>query len=163
MSLIPSDFFGGRRTSVFDPFSLDIWDPFLDLSITPSTALSVPRSDVSREVAQFASVRIDWRETPEAHVFQADLPGMRKDEVRVEVEEGRVLSISGERRREKEEVTDTWHRLERGSGRFSRRFRLPEDVRVDQVKATMENGVLTVVVPKAAAVRPDVKPIPITG
>lgn len=75
-----------------------------------------------------------------------------------------------EHQRRIKEVTDSWHRLERGSGRSLRRFRLPKDARVDQVRATMENGVLMVVVPKVATAagatvvaRPDVKPIPITG
>uniref|UniRef100_A0A6V7QWZ8 SHSP domain-containing protein n=1 Tax=Ananas comosus var. bracteatus TaxID=296719 RepID=A0A6V7QWZ8_ANACO len=85
---------------------------------------------------------------PEAHVFQADLPGLKKEEVKVEVEEGNVLRISGERTREQEEKTDTWHRVERSSGKFLRSFRLPDNAKTDEVKATMENGVLTVTVPR---------------
>ncbi|KAK1272563.1 hypothetical protein QJS04_geneDACA018321 [Acorus gramineus] len=88
-----------------------------------------------------------------SHVFKADLPGLKKEEVKVEVEEGRVLQISGERSREKEEKNDTWHRVERSSGRFLRRFRLPEGARVDQVKAAMENGVLMVTVPERETAR----------
>ena len=74
-----------------------------------------------------------------------------------------MLQISGERTREKEDKNDTWHRVERSSGRFLRRFRLPENAKVDQVKANMEHGVLTVTVPKEEVKRPDVKPIQITG
>lgn len=74
---------------------------------------------------------------------------IKKEEVKVEVEEGRVLLNSGERRKEEEEEkNDKWHRLERSSGKFLRRFRLPEDAKMDEVKAAMENGVLTVTVPK---------------
>lgn len=163
MSLIPSFFGAGRRTNVFDPFSLDVWDPFYDFPFSTSTAVSAPRSDVMNETAAVANTRIDWRETPEAHIFKADLPGLRKEEVKVEIEEGNVLQISGERTREKEDKNDTWHRVERSSGRFLRRFRLPENAKVDQVKANMDNGVLTVTVPKAEVKRPDVKPIQITG
>ncbi|KAL8542541.1 hypothetical protein ACS0TY_003420 [Phlomoides rotata] len=126
MSLIPSVF--GRRSSAFDPFSLD-----------PGTR-------------RLAATRIDWKETPEGHVFKADVPGLKKEEVKVEVEEGNVLQISGERRSEKEEKNDTWHRMERSSGKFLRRFRLPENAKVDQIKASMENGVLTVTVPKEEVV-----------
>ncbi|XP_075635634.1 18.1 kDa class I heat shock protein-like [Castanea sativa] len=150
MSLIPS-IFGSRRTNVFDPFSLDIWDPFDGLFT------SVP------ETSSFANTRIDWKETPEAHVFKADLPGLKKEEVKVEVEDGRVLQISGERSKEQEEKNEKWHRVERSSGKFLRRFRLPQNAKMDEVKASMENGVLTVTVPKVEEKKPEVKPIEISG
>ncbi|XP_031287536.1 18.1 kDa class I heat shock protein-like [Pistacia vera] len=158
MSLIPS-IFGERRTNVFDPFSLDIWDP-LDGFFTSAVA-NVPSS--ARETSAFANARIDWKETPEAHIFKADLPGLKKEEVKVEVEEGRVLQISGERSKEQEEKNDKWHRVERSSGKFLRRFRLPENAKMEQVKASMENGVLTVTVPKEEEKKPEVKAIEISG
>ncbi|XP_056165913.1 17.4 kDa class I heat shock protein-like [Syzygium oleosum] len=158
MSLIPS-IFGGRRTDVFDPFSLDIWDP-LDGLFT-SSLTNVPAS--ARETSAFANARIDWKETPEAHVFKVDVPGLKKEEVKVEVEEGRILQISGERSKEKEEKNDKWHRVERSSGKFMRRFRLPENAKMDQIKASMENGVLTVTVPKEEEKKPEVKSIDISG
>ena len=154
MSLIPS-FFGGRRSSAFDPFSLDVWDPFKDFPFPTSL------STASRENSAFVSTRIDWKETPEAHVFKADVPGLKKEEVKVEVEDDRVLQIRGERNVEKEDKNDTWHRVERSSGKFMRRFRLPENVKMDQIKASMENGVLTVIVPKEEIKKPDVKAIEI--
>ncbi|CAI9273649.1 unnamed protein product [Lactuca saligna] len=157
MSIIPS-FFTGRRSNIFDPFSLDIWDPFQGLS---SALSNLPES--SRETAAIANARIDWKETPEAHIFKADLPGLKKEEVKVEVEEGRVLQISGERSREHEEKNDKWHRVERSSGKFLRRFRLPESAKLEEVKASMENGVLTVTVPKAEEKKPEVKSIDISG
>ncbi|KAK1270891.1 17.3 kDa class I heat shock protein [Acorus gramineus] len=149
MSLMP--YFFGQRNNIFDPF-----DAFRSISETRPGSLT-------SETAALANTRIDWKETPEAHVFKADLPGLKKDDVKVEVEEGRVLQISGERSREEEEKNDTWHRVERSSGRFLRRFRLPEGVRVDQVKAAMENGVLTVTVPKEQVKKPEVKTIDISG
>ncbi|KAL4610489.1 hypothetical protein ACB092_08G053900 [Castanea dentata] len=132
MSLIPS-FFGGLRTNILDPISLDIWDPF------------------------------DGKETPEAHIFKADLPGLKKEEVKVEVEEGRILQISGERSKEQEDKNDKWHRIERSIGKFLRKFRLPENAKMDQAKASMENGVLTVTVPKKEEKKPEVKNIDISG
>ncbi|KAL9274156.1 17.6 kDa class I heat shock protein 3-like protein [Drosera capensis] len=158
MALIPS-IFGGQRTNVLDPFSLDIWDPFDGLFQSPLTNL--PSS--ARETAQLVSTKIDWKETPEAHVFRADLPGMKKEEVKVEVEDGNILQISGERSKEQEEKTDKWHRVERSSGKFLRRFRLPENAKLEEVKATMENGVLTVTVPKVEEMKPQVKSIQISG
>ncbi|KAL3323023.1 hypothetical protein AABB24_040229 [Solanum stoloniferum] len=155
MSLIPS-FFGGHRSNIFDPFSLDIWDPLEGFPITN------PPSSV-RETSAFANARIDWKETPEAHVFKVDVPGIKKEEVKVEVEEGRILQISGERSKEQEEKNDQWHRMERSSGKFVRRFRLPENVKMEEIKAAMENGVLTVTVPKEEVKKPEVKAIDISG
>ncbi|KAH9701509.1 17.6 kDa class I heat shock protein 2 [Citrus sinensis] len=151
MSLIPS-FFGNRRSSVSDPFSLDVWDPFRDFPF-PSGYSSALSSQFPPETSAVVNARVDWKETPEAHVFKADLPGLRKEEVK----------ISGQRKIEKEDKNDTWHRVERSSGMFSRRFRLPENVKMDQIKASMESGVLTVTVPKVEVTKPDVKAIEISG
>jgi HSP20 family protein len=96
-------------------------------------------------------------------VFKADLPGLKKEEVKVEIEDDRVLQISGEKSVEKEDKNDQWHRVERSSGKFLRRFRLPENAKMDQVKANMENGVLTVTVPKEEVKKPEVKTIDISG
>ncbi|GAY52284.1 18.1 kDa class I heat shock protein [Citrus sinensis] len=151
-------FDSGRRSNVFDPFSLDIWDPFEGFS---SSVANIPSS--ARETSALANTRIDWKETPEAHVFKADLPGLKKEEVKVEVEDGRVLQISGERSREQEEKNDKWHRVERSSGKFMRRFGLPENAKMDQIRASMENGVLTVTVPKEDVKKPEVKAIDISA
>ncbi|KAK6779819.1 hypothetical protein RDI58_022003 [Solanum bulbocastanum] len=160
MSLIPS-FFGGRRSNIFDPFSLDLWDPFEGFPIS-TTIASAPSS--AREISAFANAKIDWKETPEAHVFKVDVPGIKKEEVKVEVEEGRILQISGERSREQEEKNDQWHRMERSSGKFLRRFRLPENTKTGEIKAAMENGVLTVTVPKEEErKKSEVKAIDISG
>ncbi|XP_071687376.1 17.3 kDa class I heat shock protein-like [Rutidosis leptorrhynchoides] len=152
MSIVPR-LFSGRRSSIFDPFSLDIWDPFKDFQIPSS----------SSEASALVNTRVDWKETPEAHVFKADLPGIKKEEVKVEVEDGNVLQISGERNFEKEDKNDKWHRVERSSGKFTRRFRLPENTKMDHIKAAMENGVLTITVPKNEVKKPDVKSIDISG
>ncbi|XP_006649813.3 17.4 kDa class I heat shock protein [Oryza brachyantha] len=150
-----------RRSNVFDPFSLDLWDPFDGFPFGSGSGSLFPRAN--SDAAAFAGARIDWKETPEAHVFKADLPGLKKEEVKVEVEDGNVLQISGERSKEHEEKTDKWHRVERSSGKFLRRFRLPDNTKPEQIKASMENGVLTVTVPKEEPKKPDVKSIQVTG
>ncbi|KAM0023497.1 putative small heat shock protein HSP20 [Helianthus debilis subsp. tardiflorus] len=163
MSIIPN-FFGRRRTNVFDPFSLDVWDPFEGFPFNNNNFGSLSdQVRSSSETSSFVNANVDWRETNDAHVFKADVPGLKKEEVKVEVEDDRVLQISGERNKESEEKGDTWHRVERSSGKFVRRFRLPENAKVDQVKAAMENGVLTVTVPKVEVKKPEVKSIQISG
>ncbi|URE39800.1 heat shock [Musa troglodytarum] len=114
--------------NVLDAFSIEPWDPFDGL---PFRSFSFSFS--------FVGARVDRKETPEAHVFRASLRGLKREEVRVEVEDRRVLRISAERSR---------HRVGRSGGRFLRRFRLPENARTEQVRTAMENGVLTVTVPK---------------
>ncbi|KAK8601533.1 hypothetical protein V6N13_058772 [Hibiscus sabdariffa] len=138
---------------------MDLWDPLKDFDF-PTPA---PFPQLSRENSAFVNTRVDWKETPNAHVFKADLPGLKKEEVKVEIEDDRVLQISGERHVEKEDKSDTWHRVERSSGKFSRRFRLPENVKMDDVKASMENGVLTVTVPKVEMKKAEIKSVEISG
>jgi HSP20 family protein len=151
-----------RRGNVFDPFALDLWDPFQGVPFGSGSGSLFARVSSDSETAAFAGARFDWKETPEAHVFKVDVPGL-KEEVKVEVEDGNVLQISGERNKEQEEKTDTWHHVERSSSKFLRRFRLPENAKTEQIRASMENGVLTVTVPKEEVKKPEVKSIQISG
>ena len=96
-------------------------------------------------------------------MFVVDIPGLKKEEVKVEVDENRVLHISGERNVEKEGDKDKWHRVERCRGKFLRKFKLPENAKVDEIKASMDNGVLTVTVPKQEVKKPEKKLIQIEG
>lgn len=93
--------------------------------------------------------RVEHRESADAHVFRADLPGLKREDVSVQVEDGRVLKITGEKRVAREDKFDNnWYRVESSSDKFFSAFTLPENARVDQVRSKMENGVLTVTVPK---------------
>ena len=116
MSLIP-------RANAFDPFSLDLWDPFQGFPFGSSGGSLFPRIPSDSETAAFAGARINWKETPEAHVFTADVPGLKKEEVKVEVEDGNVLQISCERSEEHEKKNGLWNRVERSSRRSLRRFK----------------------------------------
>ena len=101
------------------------------------------------------SISVDWKETEKEHVFKADMPGLKKEEIHVNVG-GRTLSISGERIKEEAQKTDTWHRAERSSGQFMRKFKLPENADLDHVTAKVEDGVLTVRVSKLKPCRIDI-------
>ncbi|KDP44848.1 hypothetical protein JCGZ_01348 [Jatropha curcas] len=145
----------GHRSDIFDPF----WDPLEGFPFHPL----INGPDFPAETSSFAGARVDWKETPTAHVFMADVPGLRKEELKVEVEDGRVLQITGERSREEESSGDTWHIVERSSGMFSRRFRLPKNAKVEDLKASMENEVLTVTVPKEEEKKGSIRSFQISG
>ncbi|KAL5570935.1 hypothetical protein UlMin_020532 [Ulmus minor] len=98
-----------------------------------------------------STAQMDWLESPTAHIFKLNVPGFNKEEIKVQVEDGNVLHIRGEGGKEESNPKDmVWHVAERGIEKreFSREIELPENVKVDQIKAQVENGVLTIVVPK---------------
>jgi len=96
---------------------------------------------------------VDIRETDDALLVQAELPGIEKKDVHLEVRDG-VLTISGERRYEKDVKEENVHRVERAYGKFARSFSLPANVDADKVDATMKNGVLEVRLPKLERPKP---------
>ncbi|GJT68218.1 cytosolic class I small heat shock protein 3B [Tanacetum coccineum] len=120
-------------------------------------------SGLSNKTSTLVNARVDWKETPEAHVFKADLPGIKKEEVKVEVEDDKELQITGESNVEKEDKNDKLHRVEKSSGKFTRRFMLPQNAKMDQIKAAMENRVFMITTPREEVKKPDVKSIEISG
>jgi HSP20 family protein len=81
-----------------------------------------------------------------AVVIRADVPGMTKNDLTIEVTDGQLV-LRGERKQEKEEKKEGWYRAERTYGAFYRTLPLPEGVKVDEAKATIKDGVLEVTVP----------------
>ncbi|KAF3650219.1 17.5 kDa class I heat shock protein [Capsicum annuum] len=138
----------GRRTDVGfgSPFSSDIWDP-LGLGFGGGLGLR-PGAGGDDDVSALAHATVDWRETDKNHIFRVDIPGVKKEDVKVQIEDDNILEISGERIKEEEKGDDKWHRVERSRGSFRRRFRLPENADVEEISCGLENGVLTVNVPK---------------
>jgi HSP20 family protein len=90
---------------------------------------------------------IDVYETADQYVITAEVPGLGRDDVQIQVQDGRV-QISGQRR-ERDVPCEQYHRLERGHGSFSRTFELPFPVTIGDVAADLRDGVLTVICPKA--------------
>src|SRR6476646_3302198 len=94
------------------------------------------------------SPEVDNSEDDQGYLLKADLPEMKKDDVRVTVEEG-ILSVSGERKSEKEDQKKKFHRIELSFGTFRRSFTLPEDADSTKVTADLRDGVLRVHLPTA--------------
>jgi len=93
--------------------------------------------------------RVDVREEAERFVVTADVPGVEGKDINVTADKG-VLTIRGERHSEKKASKDGYERVERASGSFLRRFTLPESADADAIKATHNNGVLEITIPKRA-------------
>jgi HSP20 family protein len=96
---------------------------------------------------------VDVKETQDALQFHVELPGLKKEDVEITIENN-VLTIAGERKFEKETKDENYHRLERSYGAFSRSFTVPTGVRSEQVEAKFENGVLAVTLPKQEESKP---------
>ena len=96
---------------------------------------------------------MDLVETDDHLVLKADLPGLDRDDVEIEVKDN-VLNVSGERKTEHEDSSNGYHRMERSYGRFSRSLSLPQGVDADQVQAEFDKGVLEVRIPKPAERKP---------
>ena len=90
--------------------------------------------------------KVDVFEKDNRLITKVDLPGMKKEDVKVEVTDGR-LALSGERKHESEEKKDTFYRSEREYGSFCRTVPLPEGVKLEDIKATFADGVLEVSIP----------------
>jgi HSP20 family protein len=93
---------------------------------------------------------VDLYETAEDFVLTAELPGLARDQIEIHAEESRVVIRGARSAAPRAEVPcEQFHRVERGHGRFSRAFGLPEPVEVDRVSADLKDGILTVTLPKA--------------
>ena len=95
---------------------------------------------------------VDVFESDEAVVIQAELPGMDKKDISIDLKD-RVLTISGERKSDDETKRDSYYRRERVYGKFVRSLVLPSDVQADKVKANYQDGVLELTLPKAEAAK----------
>ena len=117
------------------------WDPLRDL-----LALQEQIGQIVGTDAPGWTPPVDLYETSGAFVLTAELPGLARDDIEIHAEESRIV-IRGERGGHV--PCEQYHRVERGHGRFSRAFLLPEPIDVESVAADLKDGLLTITIPKA--------------
>jgi HSP20 family protein len=138
----------------------DVWDPLKELNelqnrfntVFGRTSLRQGNTEEALALADWAPA-VDISEDDKEFVIKAELPGIKREEVKVTVEDG-VLSISGERKTEKEEKNKKLHRVERSYGSFLRSFSLPEGADASKVNAEFADGVLSVRLAKTPKSQP---------
>jgi HSP20 family protein len=123
---------------VFDRFLEGRWDEF------PSLGEWTPQMDIS--------------ETKDSLVTKVEVPGMESKDIQISLQDN-LLTIKGEKRHEKEEKDEHYHRVERAYGSFTRSVRLPVAVDAAKVTATFKNGLLTVTLPKTPSARGTTIPV----
>ncbi|HKU44005.1 MAG TPA: Hsp20/alpha crystallin family protein [Polyangiales bacterium] len=147
-----------------------VWDPFREFQELSDRLNRIFRggSSLAADDSDRPALRgFDWApavnisETDKAYNIKVDLPEVRKEDVKVTSENG-VLTIEGERKQEKREENEKYHRVESVYGRFFRRFTLPDDAQEEQIQAAFKDGSLTVSVPKAEAKRPKARQISVS-
>ncbi|MCR4291232.1 MAG: Hsp20/alpha crystallin family protein [Candidatus Scalindua sp.] len=130
------------------------WREMEDMFGRYDRAVGWPRSG-SQEIMAAGDwcPRVDIVENDNEFVIKAEIPEVKKEDVKVSVDNG-VLTLKGERQQEKEEKGKKFHRVERCFGSFTRSFSLPENVDESKVKATFKDGMLNLQVPKTEETKP---------
>ncbi len=135
------------------------WDPFADVGrffnrMTPHLA-RWPRLSMegSGEVTFEWAPSADISETDKEYLIRAELPGLKKEDVKVTLSDG-AITIEGERKQQKEEKNERFHRVESSYGSFTRTFSLPDNIKADAVRCESKDGVLTVHIPKTEQKKP---------
>ncbi|XP_072964654.1 17.1 kDa class II heat shock protein-like [Typha angustifolia] len=137
-----------RMTGLDFPF-LSTLQHLMDVPDEMEKAFNAPTRTYVRDARAMASTPADVKELPSSYVFVVDMPGLKSGEIKVQVEDDRVLVVSGERKREAEEKEGSKYlRMERRMGKFMRRFSLPENANLEAISAVCQDGVLTVTVEK---------------
>ena len=142
--------------------SLTKWEPLNDIEAMVDRAFNWPaiRLGASMALSDWAP-RVDIRESDGTYLLEADLPGLRKEDISISVS-GDTLTIQGERKRESEEKKAHFHRIERSYGSFSRSFSLPPDANLQDIQAHCEDGQLSISIhKKAGSAAPEARRVPI--
>jgi HSP20 family protein len=143
--------------------SLVRWDPFAEMQSMLSPLLS-RSSGLQPRLSREGDLTFEWSpssdisETDKEYVIRAQLPGVKKDDIKVNLQEG-LVTIEGERKQEKEEKNEKFHRVESVYGSFARSFSLPDNVKAEAVRCDYQDGVLTVHIPKLEKASPKAIPV----
>jgi HSP20 family protein len=133
------------------------WEPFAGLGNIHSVFNDLFDEDFGRSLAKPSSTRwypaVDVLESKDSYLIRAELPGMKKEDIKLEVKDG-TLTLSGERVSDKPAEGVEYRHLERVEAKFWRSFSLPETVKHDAIEATYKDGLLEVRVPKLEEVKP---------
>lgn len=147
--------------SKFRPFRSSLWDPEATLGrmerdmeklFGRQFLLASPDQEETMAAAQWAPA-VDVSEDDKEYLVKAELPELKKEDVKINVENS-TLTISGERRAEKEEKGKRYHRIERSYGSFLRRFTMPEGIDSSKVAAEFKDGLLVIHIPKDEKAKP---------
>ena len=139
------------------------WNPFKDVEelhrrlssvfdLAPFRGSNLRKEDETMTVADWSPL-VDITEDEKEYVIKTDLPEVKKEDVKVTVENG-IVTITGERKLENEEKGKRYHRIERSYGNFVRSFSLPDDADAKRVNAEFKDGLLKVRVAKSETARP---------
>ncbi len=137
--------------------TLTRWDPFREMMALRNTMERL-MEDVERplwraETSEFLRLAVDVSETDDSFIVKASLPGINPEDLDISMTDN-VLTIKGEIKMEEEKEGEKYHIRERRFGRFMRSLTFPVPVDADKIEATYENGVLTLVLPKAEEAKP---------
>lgn len=135
------------------------WDPLRDLLSIQDRMNKLFEQTLSRSRAEEAITPSTWTpavdvyETPETIVMKADLPGLTREHIEIQLRD-KTLTLKGERRFAKEAEEENYLRIERAYGAFQRSFTLPATIRQEQIRAVFRDGVLELTLPKAEESKP---------
>lgn len=113
----------------------------------------VNRGGIRFEIGDFTP-RVDVADTEKSLTFHAELPGLTKEDVKISVTDGNMLTIRGEKKREEKTEEKNFLRVERSWGSFTRSFALPDNLDTDSISASFDNGVLNIEIAKKEPAKP---------
>jgi HSP20 family protein len=139
------------------------WTPFGEIdslfnSLTPNALANWQRGALGNDKKLDWTPSADISETEKEYIIRTELPAVKKEDIQVTLHDG-MITIKGERKQQKEEKNEKFHRTESFYGNFERRFSLPDNVNADSVRCESKDGVLTVYIPKKESRKQETKQI----